>query len=262
MSQHKSSIRQKVERLNQPSHRKEKERYVRRVFDSVAGAYDLMNSLMSLGMHTYWRRYAVRRLGVFPGARVLDGCTGTADFALASAPIAGAGGMVVGFDFSSGMLKHGQRKINRRRDGSVVFLQQADALHLPYKEDSFDFATVGCGIRNLSDINQGLREIYRVLKPGGKFGCLDLGRPVIPVYAQLYYFYFFRIVPQIGRLVAGNLEAYSYLPNSLHTFPKQQELQAMLQQAGFEQVYYINLAGGAMALHIGQKPTPPCKDKP
>jgi demethylmenaquinone methyltransferase/2-methoxy-6-polyprenyl-1,4-benzoquinol methylase len=246
-------IRQKVEQINSPSQQREKERYVRNMFDSIATDYDLMNTLISFGMHSFWRDYAVRRLGVFSGARVLDGCAGTADFALAAARKSGGQGLVAGFDFSQKMLLCAKQKIKGQAE-APIFLQRADALCLPYKKNMFDFATVGCGIRNLSDIDQGLRELYRVLKPGGKFGCLDLGRPVIPGYAQLYYFYFFHIVPLIGKLVSKNPEAYGYLPNSLHTFPKQEELQDRMKRAGFINVYFINIAGGAMALHIGQKP--------
>lgn len=258
----KKEIRKTVERLNQPAYKKEKEKYVRGIFDSIAKVYDLMNGIMSFGLHNRWRRYAVRNLGVFPGARVLDGCTGTAEFALVSAKSVAKDGMVVGCDFSYQMLHYGRHKLNGNGEHSPMFLQQANVLYLPYKSACFDFVTVGCGIRNLSDIDQGIREIYRVLKPGGKFGCLDLGRPTIPVYSHLYYFYFFNIVPQIGRLIAREPKAYSYLPHSLHTFPKQQELQTKLQQAGFENAHYKNLAGGAMALHIGQKPKSSCEKTP
>ncbi len=251
LPQNNKELKEKIERINQPGRKKEKETYVRGVFDSIAKFYDLMNSLMSFGMHSYWRKYAVRKLGIFPGAVVMDGCTGTADFALASARVAGAKGRVAAFDFSSGMLASGRHKV----EGKPISLTRANALYPPYKENTFDFATVGCGIRNLADIDYGLRQILRVLKPGGKFGCLDLGRPFIPGYAQLYYFYFFRVVPCVGKLVADDYEAYSYLPNSLHTFPKQEELQDKMQKAGFKNVHYINLAGGAMALHIGQKPS-------
>jgi demethylmenaquinone methyltransferase/2-methoxy-6-polyprenyl-1,4-benzoquinol methylase len=252
--QSKEQFRQKVQRINLPANKREKEKYVRGLFDSIADVYDLMNGLMSFGLHNYWRRYVVRRLGVFPGARVLDLCTGTADFTLPSAQVAGIDGMVVGFDFSTQMLAYAKNKLKDKGDGLPISLHQADALRLPYKDNSFDFATVGYGIRNLSDMDQGLREVCRVLKPGGKFGCQDLGRPLIPIYTQLYYLYFFHVVPQIGRLVAKNLEAYSYLPTSLHTFPEPKELQSRMQQAGFVNVHYVNLAGGAMALHIGQKP--------
>ncbi len=253
-------VRKIVKKINQPSQKKEKEEYVRDVFDAIAKPYDLMNGLMSFGMHKYWRWYAVRQLGIFPGAQVLDCCTGTAFFAKSSARLAGAKGRVVGFDFSAGMLKYARQKKNNKPNTSPIFLQQANALYIPYKPAVFDFVTVGWGIRNLSDIDQGLREVHRVLKPGGKFACLDLGRPVNPIYARLFYFFFFYVVPQIGKLVANHYEAYSYLPHSLATFPKQAELQSRLQQAGFEKVHYINLAGGATALHLGEKPESLCKN--
>jgi len=208
---------------------------------------------MSFGMHIYWRRSAVRKMGVFPGAKVLDGCTGTADFAQASAKRVGPSGLVVGFDFSANMLKHAKPKTARQNSEGRILLGQADATKIPFQSGVFDFVTVGCGIRNLNSIEQGFQEIYRVLKKGGKFACLDLGRPYIPIYDKLYYFYFFQIVPIMGDLIAHKPEEYSYLPHSLHTFPDQEKLKEMLLEAGFDRVEYENLVGGAMALHIAEK---------
>lgn len=247
-------LKEKVLEINQPGKRREKEQYVQGVFNSIAPVYDLMNSLMSFGMHYYWRKYSVKKLGVFPGAKVLDGCSGTADFAMASASVVGESGQVVAFDFCFEMMRQAPAKLETAGYDKFVKIHVGDATQMALPDNYFDFATVGCGIRNLSSMPKGLSEIYRVLKPGGKFGCLDLGRPIIPVYAELYYFYFFHIVPKLGKLVLGNEEPYAYLPNSLHAFPKQEELKIMMEEANFTNVHYINLAGGAMALHIGEKP--------
>ncbi|MBI5788077.1 MAG: bifunctional demethylmenaquinone methyltransferase/2-methoxy-6-polyprenyl-1,4-benzoquinol methylase UbiE [Candidatus Schekmanbacteria bacterium] len=247
-------LKEKIEEINRPENRKEKERYVRSLFDGIAPKYDLMNSIMSIGLHNRWRDSAIRKMGVFPGAYVLDCCCGTADFALAAAKSAGAKGRVLAFDFSTEMLVLAKVKIKEQAFENIIRPHQADALKIPVADNSFDFATVGWGIRNLSDMKKGLSEIFRALKPGGKFACLDLGRPVIPVYAQVFYLSFFYLVPKIGKYVAGNEEAYAYLPTSLHTFPKQKELQKMMEDVGFIKTDYTNLLAGAMAIHYGQKP--------
>jgi demethylmenaquinone methyltransferase/2-methoxy-6-polyprenyl-1,4-benzoquinol methylase len=247
-------VRESIYELNKPENRKQKEKYVKDTFNSISSVYDRMNGLMSFGMHIYWRKYAVDELRIGPGERVLDGCCGTADFALESARKVGEKGRVVATDFSEGMLREGAEKIRKgvlsRKNTSPAL---ADTMYLPFQSDCFDAVTVGCGIRNLSNLRQGLEEIHRVLKNGGRFGCLDLGRPTIPIYSSLYYLYFFKLVPLMGKLVFGDEEPYAYLPNSLKTFPKQEDLKAMIQEAGFKNVRYKNLAGGAMALHIGEK---------
>ena len=247
-------LKKKVLDINRPGKAEEKARYVRGVFDAIAPKYDLMNSLMSFGMHGFWRKYAARKLGIGRGALVLDGCSGTCDFAIASAHLVGRSGQVVAFDFCYEMLKMAPPKLKNLGYERVVRLHVGDATCMALPDDFFDFVTVGCGIRNLKSLEKGLSEILRVLKPGGKFGCLDLGRPTIPLYSELYYFYFFNVVPKMGKLIMGEEEPYAYLPNSLHAFPKQEDLQKMMEKAGFEQVSYTNLAGGAMALHIGSKP--------
>ncbi len=247
-------LKDKVLALNQPEKREEKAKYVRGVFDAIAPKYDLMNSLMSFGMHGFWRKYASRKLGVTEGARVLDGCTGTCDFAIASAHLVGKTGQVIAFDFCHEMVKVAPPKLKNLGFDKIIKLHVGDTTCMALPSNYFDFVTVGCGIRNLKSLEDGLAEIHRVLKPGGKFGCLDLGRPNIPIYSDLYYFYFFNIVPKMGKLVMGEEEPYAYLPNSLHAFPKQEELKEMMEAANFEDVHFINLAGGAMALHIGTKP--------
>jgi len=243
-------IKEKVLEISQD--RKKKEQYVRGLFDGIAPKYDLMNGLISMGLDSRWRSYAVKRLGVFPGAYVLDGCCGTGDYAMAGSRKAGCEGLVAAFDFSSRMLEMARPKL-AGLGYSHIRLQRADALNLPYKDNTFNFATVGWGIRNLADMSQGLREFHRVLKPGGRFACLDLGRPVIPGFSWFFHLYFFKLVPLMGKWVANNYEAYAYLPNSLHTFPDPEKLKAMMLQAGFAKAGYTNLAGGAMALHLGEK---------
>jgi demethylmenaquinone methyltransferase/2-methoxy-6-polyprenyl-1,4-benzoquinol methylase len=170
------------------------------------------------------------------------------------AKMVGPGGKVVATDFSEQMLLRGVEKI--RSDPSVngnIKPARADTMSLPFKNDSFNVVTVAYGMRNLGNLKKGLEEILRVLKTGGRFGCLDLATPVLPVYSHLYHFYFFKMVPLIGKLVSRNKDPYAYLPESLRTFLEQEELKALMEEVGFVNVRYRNFAGGAVALHIGEK---------
>ena len=240
--------------LNRPENRKKKEKYVRNIFDSISPVYDKMDSFLSFGLDKLWLRTAVKRLKISSGERVLDGCCGTGEFAIASADKVGPKGKVVATDFSGGMLLQGVEKIkaNPGLNGNISHAM-ADTMCIPFQDESFDAVTVSYGIRNLSNIDQGLKEIWRVLKKGGRFGCLDLAAPKIPVYSTLYQVYFFKIVPYIGKFVASKMEPYSYLPHSLRTFPNRERLKAMMEKAGFRNVRYNDMAGGAIALHIGEK---------
>lgn len=243
-----------VYELNRAENHKQKAKYVETIFDSAAPVYDLMNKVISLGMHKLWLNDSINMLNISPGDTILDGCCGTADVAMELAKKVGPTGKVFASDFSEGMLLKGVEKISR--DPSVngnIRTARADTMYLPFKSDSFDAVTVAYGIRNLGNIEKGLREIRRVLKKGGRFGCLDLATPNIPVYSHLYHFYFFKMVPLIGKLVAGNRDPYAYLPESLRTFLVQEELKAKMEEVGFVNVRYKNFAGGAVAFHIGEK---------
>jgi demethylmenaquinone methyltransferase / 2-methoxy-6-polyprenyl-1,4-benzoquinol methylase len=223
---------------------------VRGMFDRVAGVYDVMNSAMSAGLHHEWRQRAVDRAEVGPGADALDVCCGTGDLALELRRRIGPDGRVVGCDFSEPMLELARRKSGEQ--GLAVEFGWADALELPYGDASFDAVTVGFGARNLADLDKGLSEMARVLRPGGHLVILEITRPQREPLATFYSLWFDRLVPVIGNL-AGDPDAYSYLPNSVRTFPQPRELAARIDAAGFEGIRWLLLAGGIIAIHSGVK---------
>jgi demethylmenaquinone methyltransferase / 2-methoxy-6-polyprenyl-1,4-benzoquinol methylase len=212
---------------------------VRTMFDRIAPVYDAMNHLMTAGLDRRWRRVAAEAV-VRPGDRVLDACCGTGDLALACAR---AGGRVTGLDFSEPMLERARVK------SSAVEWVQGDALTLPFEDGSFDAATVGFGVRNLENLERGLAELRRVLRPGGRLGVLEITRPR-GALAPFYRLWFERGVPLVGRVVSGS-SAYTYLPASVRRFPGPEELAGLLREAGFGEVRYRLFARGIVALHLG-----------
>ena len=223
---------------------------VRGMFDRIAGVYDLMNSAMTAGLHHQWRERAVDRAQVGPGSDALDLCTGTGDLALALRRRIGPDGRVVGSDFSEPMLDLARRKSGE--EGLPVEFGWADALELPYGDASFDAVTIGFGARNLADLERGLSEMARVLRPGGRLVILEITRPQREPLASFYSLWFDRLVPMIGSL-AGDPEAYSYLPDSVRTFPDPEHLAAMIDAAGFTEIRWLLLAGGIIAIHSATK---------
>ncbi len=223
------------------------ETQVRAMFDRIARVYDRMNSVMTAGMHHRWRRRAVDLARVGPGSRALDVATGTGDLAIALARRVGADGEVIGSDFSEGMLE-----LARRKAPDITF-EHGNALALPYDDASFDAATVGFGARNFSDLEQGLREMRRVVRPGGRVVILEITTPQKPPLSLFYRAWFDRIVPALGRFT-GESEAYTYLPNSVKRFPGPRDLAAALERAGLVRVRYVLTAGGIIALHVGEVP--------
>ena len=223
---------------------------VRGMFDRIAGVYDLMNSAMSAGMHHQWRERAVDRAEVGPGSDALDICCGTGDLALALRRRIGPDGRVVGSDFSEQMLEIARAKSGEQ--GLPVEFGWADALDLPYGDSSFDAVTVGFGARNLADLDKGLAEMARVLRPGGRVVVLEITRPRREPLASFYSVWFDRLVPLLGNL-AGDPEAYSYLPESVRSFPEPEALAAKIDAAGFEQIRWLLLAGGIVAIHSAAK---------
>ena len=211
------------------------------MFDRIAGVYDLMNSVMTAGMHQRWRERAVELAQVGTGSRALDVATGTGDLAVA---LRGAGAEVVGCDFSEEMLQRARQKEPGAR------FEWADALSLPYDDDSFDAATVGFGARNFSDLPRGLGEMVRVVKPGGRVVVLEITTPQKPPLSSFFSFWFDRAVPALGR-IAGDPDAYSYLPNSVKRFPGPRELAEVLAGAGLEDIRWVLTAGGIIAIHAG-----------
>lgn len=229
---------------------REKARRVRGVFDSVAPRYDLMNDLMSLGLHRAWKAYAVLVADLRPGQRVLDLAGGTGDLAQAFARKVGSSGMVVHTDINFAMLSVGR---DRLVDAGVVLpTVVCDAEKLPFASESFDRVSVGFGLRNMTHKEQALAEMNRVLKPGGKLLVLEFSR-VAPPLAKAYDWYSFNVLPRLGRLVAGDEGSYRYLAESIRMHPGQDELKTMMRQAGFGHVDYHNLTGGVAALHVGIK---------
>jgi demethylmenaquinone methyltransferase / 2-methoxy-6-polyprenyl-1,4-benzoquinol methylase len=219
------------------------------MFDRIAGVYDLMNTAMTAGLHHRWRERAADLAGLEAGDRALDVCCGTGDLALALAPRVGPEGSVIGADFSEPMLELARRKAAERGVGQVTF-EWADALELPYGDAEFEAVTVGFGVRNLADLAAGLAEMARVLRPGGRLVILEITQPRQPPLSTFYSLWFDRIVPLLGTL-AGDREAYTYLPESVKRFPPPEGLAAEMDEAGFERIGYTVLAGGIIAIHSG-----------
>jgi demethylmenaquinone methyltransferase/2-methoxy-6-polyprenyl-1,4-benzoquinol methylase len=211
------------------------------MFDRIAGVYDVMNSVMTAGLHHRWRERATDLARVGPGTRALDVATGTGDLAIA---LARRGGDVVGSDFSEGMLERARAK------SPEVRWEQANALALPYADDVFDAATVGFGARNFSDLDRGLCEMVRVVRPGGRVVVLEITTPTKPPLSTFFSLWFDRIVPLLGRLT-GEDQAYTYLPSSVKRFPGPQALGALMHDSGLRDVRWILTAGGIIALHSG-----------
>jgi demethylmenaquinone methyltransferase / 2-methoxy-6-polyprenyl-1,4-benzoquinol methylase len=215
---------------------------VRAMFDRISGFYDLVNTVMTMGLHHRWRGRAADLAAVGPGSRALDVATGTGDLAI---ELAGRGVDVVGADFSDEMLE-----IARRKAPGLRF-EHANALELPYEDDSFDAATVGFGARNFSDLDRGLFEMARVVRPGGRVVVLEMTTPTRPPLSSFYALWFDRLVPLIGK-AAGDSAAYEYLPNSVKRFPGPEGLAAAMERAGLERIRWILTAGGIIALHVGE----------
>ena len=220
------------------------------MFDRISGVYDLMNSAMTAGLHHQWRQRAVDKAEVGPGSDALDLCTGTGDLALALRRRIGPDGRVVGSDFSEAMLELARDKSGE--EGLPVEFGWADALELPYGDESFDAVTVGFGARNLADLDRGLSEMARVLRPGGRMVILEITKPEREPLASFYSLWFDRLIPVIGSL-AGDSEAYSYLPDSVRSFPEPQRLAEMIDNAGFAEIRWLLLAGGIIAIHSATK---------
>ena len=220
---------------------------VEAMFDRIAGVYDLMNSLMTAGLHHRWRRRAADLARVGQGDAVLDVASGTGDLAIELSSRVGAGGSVIGSDFSEQMLDRARVKAPQ------LEWEQANALALPYEENRFDAVTVGFGARNFSDLDAGLAEMVRVTRPGGRVVVLEITTPTKPPLSTFFRLWFDRLVPLIGRF-AGDPDAYSYLPSSVRRFPDARTLAQRLSQAGLDEVGYLLTAGGIIAIHSGTKP--------
>jgi demethylmenaquinone methyltransferase/2-methoxy-6-polyprenyl-1,4-benzoquinol methylase len=222
------------------------------MFDRVAGRYDLLNEVMTAGLHHRWRERAAERAELAPGDAALDVCCGTGDLALELARRVTPGGHVVGCDFSEPMLDLAREKAAPHEASGVRF-EWADALQLPYDAGRFDAVTVGFGVRNLADLDRGLAEMQRVLKPGGRAVILEITQPARPPLSLFYSLWFDRIVPLLGSL-SSEPEAYTYLPESVRSFPSPRGLAEKMDRAGFDRIRYTVLAGGIIAIHSGVRP--------
>ncbi len=228
----------------------DKARHVRGVFDSVASRYDVMNDLMSVGMHRAWKAYTVLVANVRQGQRVLDIAGGTGDLAMAFAPKVGASGQVVHTDINEAMLSEGR---NRLLDvGISVPTLVCDAEHLPFADAYFDVVTVAFGLRNMTHKDMALREMSRVLKPGGKLLVLEFSKVAKPL-EKVYDWYSFKVLPKLGKLVANDSASYQYLAESIRMHPDQEALKALMCKSGFGHVDCHNMSAGVVALHVGIK---------
>jgi len=223
------------------------------VFHSVASRYDLMNDLMSGGIHRIWKRFTIELSGVRKGNAVLDIAGGTGDLAARFADIVGPDGRVVLADINDSMLQVGRDKLlDQGRQGNLEFVQ-ADAQYLPFPDDSFDCITIAFGLRNVTDKDLALRSMLRVLKPGGRLLVLEFSKPENQLLSKAYDTYSFRVLPFMGRLVANDSDSYQYLAESIRMHPDQDTLKEMMEDAGFGRCEYHNMTGGVVALHKGVK---------
>lgn len=224
---------------------------VRGVFDSVADSYDLMNDLMSLGLHRAWKRFALSKTALQPGGAALDVAAGTGDLSAGMARQVGSAGRVVVTDINFSMLHRGRaRLIDAGLVGNVAYLQ-ADAEKLPLAAGLFDCVTVGFGLRNVTDKTAALAAMYRVLRPGGRVLILEFSKPRLGPLDSVYDFYSLQVLPKLGRLIVDDSDSYRYLAESIRVHPDQETLKAMMQDRGFERCEYYNLSGGIVSLHVG-----------
>ena len=229
----------------------EKKARVRGVFDSVAPRYDLMNDVMSAGLHRLWKRFTLAKTGLRPGQQALDVAAGSGDLAAGLARQVGKAGRVVVTDINAAMLAEGRdRLLNEGLAGNIEYVL-ADAENLPFPDGSFHCVTIGFGLRNVTDKDAALRSLYRVLKPGGRLLVLEFSRAQLGALALLYEAYSFQVLPRLGSLLAGDAESYRYLAESIRKHPDQETLKTMMQGAGFERCDYFNLTLGIVAVHVG-----------
>ena len=229
---------------------KTKEQRVHEVFEKISGNYDKMNSVISFQQHIKWRDDTMSRMNVKAGSTTLDVCCGTADWTISMGQAVGPNGKAIGLDFSQNMLNVGYEKVKAYPQIELI---HGNAMQLPFPDATFDYITIGFGLRNVPDYMQVLKEINRVLKPGGMFVCLETSQSELPGYKQLFRFYFKFVMPVFGKFFAKSYKEYSWLQESAKDFPGMKELAKMIEQAGFVEVEYKPYSGGAAARHIGMK---------
>ncbi|QDP40464.1 demethylmenaquinone methyltransferase [Radiobacillus deserti] len=230
-----------------------KEERVHGVFEKIYDRYDFMNSVISFQRHKAWRKDVMKRMNVQPGNSALDVCCGTGDWSFSLAEAVGSVGKIVGLDFSQNMLSIAKEKKRNRPLDQLEFIH-GNAMELPFEDDTFDYATIGFGLRNVPDYKQVLSEMKRVVKPGGMVVCLETSQPTTPGFRQLYYFYFKYIMPLFGRLLAKSYNEYAWLHESAKDFPGKEQLKALFEEVGLTQVNIKSYTGGVAAMHAGIKP--------
>ncbi len=231
----------------------EKAKRVGAVFDSVADKYDLMNDVMSFGIHRLWKRFTIEMSGVRRGQKVLDLAGGTGDLTARFSRLVGEEGQVVLSDINASMLEAGRERLTDRGVAGNVEYVQANAECLPFPDNHFDCISIAFGLRNVTDKDAALASMYRVLKPGGRLLVLEFSKPVVPGFRPVYDLYSFKVLPVMGKLIANDADSYRYLAESIRMHPDQETLKAMMEAAGFDKVEYFNLTGGVVALHRGYK---------
>ncbi|MDR4888721.1 demethylmenaquinone methyltransferase [Fredinandcohnia sp. QZ13] len=229
-----------------------KEQRVHHVFEKIYKNYDQMNSVISFQQHIAWRKDTMKRMDVQEGSSALDLCCGTADWTIALAEKVGPKGKVIGLDFSKNMLKIGQEKVDKLKLNQVELIH-GNAMDLPFEDNSFDYVTIGFGLRNVPDYMTVLKEMQRVVKPGGKVVCLETSQPTMIGFRQLYFFYFRFIMPVFGKLFAKSFKEYSWLQESARDFPGMKELTKMFQEAGLTDIEVKPYTLGVAAMHLGYK---------
>lgn len=231
----------------------EKVNKVADVFHSVADKYDLMNDLMSAGVHRLWKRYTIEKSGAKKGDTILDLAGGTGDLAAKFARIVGQDGLVTLSDINGSMLENGRERLTNMGIAGNIEYVEANAECLPFDDNKYNIVTMAFGLRNVTDKDAALKSIFRVLKPGGKLMVLEFSKPVVPGLGTIYDQYSFKLLPLIGKLVANDEESYRYLAESIRMHPDQDTLKSMMEEAGFERCSYHNMTGGVVALHVGYK---------
>jgi demethylmenaquinone methyltransferase/2-methoxy-6-polyprenyl-1,4-benzoquinol methylase len=233
--------------------RREKAGRVRAVFDSVAPKYDLMNDLMSGGLHRLWKIFTLHRTGLQPGQMALDVAGGTGDLAAGLAARVGPDGLVLMTDINGAMLEQGRRRLLDRGIFGNVVMAQANAENLPFAANQFHCITIGFGLRNVTNKSAALASMMRTLKPGGRLLILEFSKPALNFLKPVYDFYSFKILPALGKIVASDAQSYQYLAESIRMHPDQEAMLTLMSEAGLEDNHYYNLSGGIVALHVGYK---------
>lgn len=224
---------------------------VKEMFDGIAYRYDFLNHFLSMGIDNIWRKKALRHLREYPNPYILDVATGTGDFAIAALRYKPSA--IIGIDLSPEMLKIGEAKMKKRGLDNIIKLQAGDSENLPFAANTFDVVTVAFGVRNFEDLEKGLGEMFRVLKPGGKSVILEFSKPKGKLFSLLFNFYFFKILPFLGKLVSKHSSAYTYLPESVDAFPSGEKFNAIMSACGFREVNAKSLSGGIATIYTGVK---------